>query len=440
MPIPTDAGRSGRTPPAQIHVRPRAGGVPGDLGRPVLPRSKSHAQRALVVGGLGAGELRITHLPEADDVVVMRAAVTALGARVRDESEGQVVVLASATPPGGEVECGDNGTALRTLLAVVGLLGGRGTFTASERLRERPLAAACSLLASLGVEVSPTWPLQMKPNPTMRLPARLLVDAATTTQPASGALLGMACRARRGLPTVPVEVVGARAAGYLALTVEVLEVLGFDIAVSGTEYRVAVPSRSPDEYDVPIDASAVAFPAALAALHGHAEVGAFVGKDTPRDRHPDWDVLEDLRRIQAASDGGTLEFGDLGTRPDTFPALCVAAAARAGTTILRGAPALRGKESDRIAAMATGLRPLGVGCDELPDGLVVRGRTRFDADGGGPVLLPAPPDHRVVMALALLGTRCAAGVAIPHAGAVRKSWPGYFAWLARVATVAPTAS
>ena len=444
MPFPTDTGRSGRTPPERIQVRPRAGGVPEDLGRPVLPRSKSHAQRALVVGGLGAGEVRITHLPDADDVVVMRAALEALGTRVREEGEGRVVVVASAGLPAGEVECGENGTALRTLLAVVGLLGGGARFTASERLRERPLVAARTLLAALGVEASSAWPLQMRANPAVRLPARLSVDASTTTQPASGALLGMACRARRGLPTVPVEVVGVRAAGYLALTLEVLEVLGFDVATTltaaGTEYRVAVSRHPVDAYDVPIDASALAFPAALAALHGHANVAAFLGADARVDRHPDWGVLEDLRRIRTATDGGTLELGDLGSRPDTFPALCVAAAARAGPTVLRGAPALRGKESDRIAAMAAGLRPLGVACDELPDGLVVRGRTAFDADGGDPVALPAPPDHRIVMALALLGTRCPSGVSLPHPGAVRKSWPGYFAWLKRVANVAPTAS
>lgn len=440
MPIPTDAGRPGRTPPAQIVVRPRAGGVPEDLGRPVLPRSKSHAQRALIVGALGAGELRITQLPDADDVVVLRAAVAALGAEVRDDGEGRVVVVASAGLPGGEVECGDNGTALRTLLAVLGLLGGRATFTASERLRERPLGAARSLLAALGVEVSPTWPLRLTADRAPRLPVRLSVDASTTTQPASGALLGLACRARRSLPTVPVEVVGARAAGYLALTVDVLDALGFDVTVSGTEYRVAARSPAAGEYDVPIDASAVAFPAALAVLHGHAQVGAFVAAETPRDRHPDWGVLEDLRRIQTAVEGATLELDDLGSRPDTFPALCVAAAARAGITVLRGAPALRGKESDRIAAMAAGLRPLGIACDELQDGLAVRGRTRFDADGGAAVELPAPADHRVVMALALLGTRCRSGVSLPHPDAVRKSWPGYFAWLARVASVTPTAS
>jgi 5-enolpyruvylshikimate-3-phosphate synthase len=54
-------------------------------------------------------------------------------------------------------------------------------------------------------------------------------------------------------------------------------------------------------------------------------------------------------------------------------------------------------------------------------------------------VLPAPADHRVVMALALLGTVCRGGVALPHPEAVAKSWPDYFAWLARIADVRFTA-
>src|SRR5690606_28298429 len=56
---------------------------------------------------------------------------------------------------------------------------------------------------------------------------------------------------------------------------------------------------------------------------------------------------------------------------DEFPALCVAAACARGDTVICGAAELRVKESDRIAAMATGLRTLGVAVEEAPDGLVI---------------------------------------------------------------------
>src|SRR5690606_11235117 len=58
---------------------------------------------------------------------------------------------------------------------------------------------------------------------------------------------------------------------------------------------------------------------------------------------------------------------------DEFPILCVAAACARGRTVIRGAAELRVKESDRIAAMATGLRALGITVEEMPDGLVIEG-------------------------------------------------------------------
>ena len=52
-----------------------------------------------------------------------------------------------------------------------------------------------------------------------------------------------------------------------------------------------------------------------------------------------------------------------------------------------------------------------------------------------PVFVPTPADHRIVMAIALLGTRIPGGVEIGNPEAVAKSWPGYFEWLGRVSEV-----
>src|SRR5690606_10344643 len=81
---------------------------------------------------------------------------------------------------------------------------------------------------------------------------------------------------------------------------------------------------------------------------------------------------------------------------DEFPALCVAAACARGDTVIRGAAELRVKESDRIAAMASGLRTLGVAVEEAPDGLVIHGGTRL---GGGTI--ESHGDHRIAMAFAV---------------------------------------
>ena len=128
-----------------------------------------------------------------------------------------------------------------------------------------------------------------------------------------------------------------------------------------------------------------------------------------------------------------MELSDLAARPDCLPVQAVVAAARSGATHFTGLPTLRKKESDRLSAMAAGLAAAGLRCAELSDGLVVEGPLL--PQGDGPALLPTAPDHRVVMALSLLGTLVPAGVLVENSSAVAKSWPGFFDWLGRVAVV-----
>jgi 3-phosphoshikimate 1-carboxyvinyltransferase len=153
---------------------------------------------------------------------------------------------------------------------------------------------------------------------------------------------------------------------------------------------------------------------------------------TGSDHHPDWGLGDDLDLLLAAEPHTEVRLDAVHRRPDTFPCLVALAALRCGRTRFTGIPTLRHKESDRIHAMAEALRALGVACEEAADGLRVDGPIPAQ---GTPVRVPTPWDHRVVMAVALLGTRLPAGVELDNSAAAAKSWPGFFAWLARVGEV-----
>jgi 3-phosphoshikimate 1-carboxyvinyltransferase len=104
---------------------------------------------------------------------------------------------------------------------------------------------------------------------------------------------------------------------------------------------------------------------------------------------------------------------------DEFPALFVAAACAQGATAVRGAAELRVKESDRIAAMAAGLRALGIRVDETADGATIHGGTlrAGEVDSRG--------DHRIAMAFAV-AAQCAQGeVRIRDVANVATSFPGF---------------
>ncbi|MEE7567428.1 3-phosphoshikimate 1-carboxyvinyltransferase, partial [Xanthomonas sp. Kuri4-3] len=104
---------------------------------------------------------------------------------------------------------------------------------------------------------------------------------------------------------------------------------------------------------------------------------------------------------------------------DEFPALFVAAAAAHGPTVVSGAAELRVKESDRLAAMADGLRSLGVQVDETPDGATVHG----GAIGGGTI--ESHGDHRIAMAFAIAGQLSTGEVRVNDVANVATSFPGF---------------
>ena len=104
---------------------------------------------------------------------------------------------------------------------------------------------------------------------------------------------------------------------------------------------------------------------------------------------------------------------------DEFPVLFVAAACAKGKTSFSGIGELRVKESDRIAAMADGLRALSVPVDESDDGAVVHGGKLY----GGTVA--SQGDHRIAMSFAIAGLVAEWAVTIEDTAAVATSFPGF---------------
>ena len=104
---------------------------------------------------------------------------------------------------------------------------------------------------------------------------------------------------------------------------------------------------------------------------------------------------------------------------DEFPALFIAAACADGATVVSGAAELRVKESDRLAAMATGLRTLGLRVDETPDGATVHPGPL----GGGTI--ESHGDHRIAMAFAVAAQRASGQVRIEDVANVATSFPGF---------------
>ncbi len=223
-------------------------------------------------------------------------------------------------------------------------------------------------------------------------------------------------------------------------TERALEAFGARVDRQGDAVALAGRQRlSGRMLDVPGDISSAAFwLSAAAALPGSDVVLAHVGLNPTRTS-----MLDVLRRMGAQIDAeidheqahepvGTIRVRHRTVEPavivpsevpgiiDELPVLA-ALATHGGDLAVSGAEELRVKESDRISALAAGLRALGGTIDERHDGFHVRGDTRLtggEADANG--------DHRLAMAFAIAALGASGPTTIHGAAAATVSYPEFF--------------
>ncbi|MNH95633.1 3-phosphoshikimate 1-carboxyvinyltransferase [compost metagenome] len=111
---------------------------------------------------------------------------------------------------------------------------------------------------------------------------------------------------------------------------------------------------------------------------------------------------------------------------DEYPVLAVAAAYASGTTTMLGLEELRVKESDRLSAVAEGLKLNGVDCDEGKETLVVRGHPGGKGYGNASgKAVVTHLDHRIAMSFLVLGLASEHPVTVDDASIIATSFPEF---------------
>jgi 3-phosphoshikimate 1-carboxyvinyltransferase len=418
--------------PAALELRP-AGPV---WLRLAAPASKSVTNRALLCAALAAGASRLKGAEGSDDTDAMAAALTALGATIDPSSDGCTVVGTGGrlTSPGGALDARLSGTTLRFLAAVATLTPGGATVSGRAPLLRRPTGPLVAALRALGAEVTDRGGLPPVTAAGGGLDGgQTTVDAGASSQFAS-ALLLVAPYARRAV-LLRAERLGA--GSYVQLTAALMRDFGAAVEPVGpAAWRVEAgrPYQAAD-LQVEYDASAAAHLFALAAATGGSVT---VTNTTPGTLQPDAALPALLEAMGATvtRDGPALTVrgpealdpvdADLAAMPDQVTTVAALAALAKGPSRIRGAAVTRGHETDRLAALTAELAKLGVGVQELADGLVVHGA---GPDALHPARLASHGDHRMAMALAAVAARVP-GLVLEDPGCVTKTYPGFWRDLA----------
>lgn len=416
----------------------------GLKGQAHVPGDKSISHRSLILGALSVGETRVEGLLEGQDVLDTAKAMRAFGAEVLRHAPGTWSVhgvgVGGLAEPADIIDCGNSGTGVRLIMGMMATSPVTATFTGDASLRGRPMGRVTEPLALFGARAFGRQ--------GGRLP--MTIVGAADPVPVSYAVPVPSAQVKSAVLlaglNAPGETVVIEREATRDHSERMLAGFGARIAVEtlpeGRVIRLTgQPELRPQEIVVPRDPSSAAFPVCAALITEGSDVlvpniglnptraGLFttlreMGADlTYENLHEEGgEPVADLRaRFSPALKGIEVPPERAASMIDEYPVLSVVAAFAEGATVMRGVKELRVKESDRIDAMAKGLRAAGITVEEGPDWWIVHGRG-FGAVPGG-VTVETRLDHRIAMSFLVMGLATTRPVTVDDASPIVTSFP-----------------
>jgi 3-phosphoshikimate 1-carboxyvinyltransferase len=221
---------------------------------------------------------------------------------------------------------------------------------------------------------------------------------------------------------------------YIDMTLGVMARFGVTVDTSQPQvFRILPQSYRGGNYEIEPDASAASYFAAAAAITGGEVTIEGLSHYALQGDVQFLEVLEQMGcRITWDTNRVTVQGGplkgvdvDMNAISDTAQTLAAVAVFAEGPTHIRNVGHIRVKETDRIAAVVTELRKLGVTAEERPDGLSIHPGPIRSAE------IATYDDHRMAMSFALVGLK-APGIRIQNPGCTSKTYPGFFDDLERL--------
>jgi len=405
-----------------------------------VPGDKSISHRALMLAAMAVGRSRIEGLSEGADVRSTAAALRSMGVRIEragDAWEVDGVGAGGLRQPAAALDMGNSGTSARLLMGLVASHPLTAAFTGDASLSGRPMNRVIAPLRRIGADIAAS--------PGGRLPE--LVRGLCPAVPLTHVMAVPSAQVKSALLLAGLNVPGVTRIVEPVATRDhserMLRAFGADIRVDGEEIALTGEAElAARNFGVPGDASAAAFLAVAALIVPGSElriedVGMNPGRTGLFDvlRRMGADIALENRREAAGEPVADLVVRHSPLQAvevppeaapamiDEFPIFFVAAAFAEGRSRARGLAELRLKESDRLSAMAAGLKAIGVAVEEDADGLSLAGSGGAPLAGGATI--DPQLDHRIAMSFAIAGLRCAGPINVADMAPADTSFPGF---------------
>ncbi|MBI0167861.1 3-phosphoshikimate 1-carboxyvinyltransferase [Bartonella sp. M0280] len=417
-----------------------------------IPGDKSISHRSLMFGALASGQTRISGLLEGDDVIHTANAMRAMGAKITKDNDVYVIHGTGngcLLEPEQPLDFGNAGTGARLTMGLVGTYAMKTRFIGDASLSKRPMGRILDPLRLMGVQVEASegdrLPLTLwgavTPNPiTYRVPmasaqvksAVLLaglntpgittvIEPVMTRDHTEKMLVGFGADLEVETDNDGVRYIHLEGQG---------ELHGQDIIVPGDPSSAAFPivaALITEGSDITIE-NVLLNPTRTGLITTLLEMGADISFENKRQTGGE--EVADIRVRSSRLKGVKVPKERAPSMIDEYPVLAVAAAFAEGKTIMEGLAELRVKESDRLSAVANGLKINGVDCEEGKDFLIVTGEPSAKNIGGGTVTTHL--DHRIAMSFLVLGLRAGKPVTIDDKRMIATSFPEFMGLMAKL--------
>lgn len=401
------------------------------------PPAKAYTLRALLLGALATGKTVLHHPLLADDQLNMIACLRDLGV-VIDQADDQLTIHGLSGhfhPTIDKLFVGDSGVTMNTLISAACFADKPITLSGTPRLNERPVKEVVDGIRQLGAEVEYLGVEGFPPvriNPTGLKGGRTAIHGAVTSQYFTSIAMSAA------LASSPVSLVCLDAMTekpYFDITTSMMT--DFGLSVIKHDYKtinILAPQRyQAKDYLVEGDFSSASFLFLAAAVLGSSvRVDGLNSASVQGDKRF-LNLLERMGcRIIWDNTTVTVTGGDLvaieedmSDIPDLVPPMAVAAAFARGESRFTNIAHLVHKESNRVAAMETELRKMGVIVNHDSNSMTVTGN-RSGIHGAA---VATYNDHRIAMSLAIAGL-VTGNQEIENPDCVAKSFPDFWEKLA----------
>ncbi len=402
-----------------------------------VPGDKSISHRSVMLGSLAEGITEVEGFLEGEDALATMQVFRDMGVVIEGPDQGRLrihgVGLKGLRPPPGSLYLGNSGTAMRLL---VGLLAGQ-TFdtelTGDESLSKRPMNRVADPVREMGANIETA----AGGLPPVKIKGGVRLTGIDYNLPMASAQV-KSCLLLAGLYAEG-KVSVTEPAPTRDHTERMLAGFGYHVEREGARVVLQGGGRLvATNIEVPADISSAAFFMVAASIapdsdltlthvginptrNGVINILRLMGADITlsNERIVGGEPVADIRVRHAPLIGISIPRDQVPLAIDEFPVLFVAAACAQGKTVLTGAEELRVKESDRIQAMADGLRVLGIKADPRSDGIEIEGGQM----AGG--VVDSHGDHRIAMAFAVAGLRANSAIRIRECNNVATSFPGF---------------